>query len=204
MLRSALVLLATAFVASASFAAFSTPEQPPAPLFKGKDVLSGKTISSTDFKGKTVVVEWNNFGCPFVQKFYNSGTMQQLQADAVKDGVIWVSVNSSAKGKEGYFADAAAAKAAVAEHHSNASYYLLDPNGLIGHAFGAKATPHMFVIDGKGNLAYQGAIDSKPTPDPADIAGATNYVTEALASLKAGKPIKTSSTQAYGCFVKYK
>ncbi len=167
------------------------------------DVITGKTISNESLKGKTVVLEWNNFNCPFVQKFYSVGEMQKLQAAAAKDGVVWVSVNSSAAGKQGNFADASAAKAALAEKKSNAAHYMLDADGTIGKAYGAKTTPHMYVIDKAGTLAYQGAIDSDDSADPAAIKGATNYVTAALAELKAGKPVTTNTTKAYGCFVKY-
>lgn len=201
MLRSVVTFLATGLIAGAALAAATVGE--PAPSFKGTDVITGKPISNADFKGKIVVVEWNNFECPFVKKFYNSGAMQELQENAAKDDVVWVTVNSSAEGKEGYLRDAVAAKSAIAAHNAKEAHFLLDHNGTIGHAFGAKSTPHMFVIDKKGNLAYQGAIDSKPTADAADIASSTNYVTAALESLKAGKPIKTPVTQAYGCFVKY-
>lgn len=201
MFRSVLTFAAVALMASVTFATSITQ---PATDFKGTDALSGKEIALSDFKGKTVVLEWNNFGCPFVQKFYGSGTMQKLQAEAVKDGVVWITINSSAEGKEGYFKDDAEAKAAFTKQKGNASHYLRDADGTIGHAYGAKTTPHMYVIDAQGMLVYQGAIDSKPTPDAADIKGATNYVTAALESLKKGAPIKESSTQAYGCFVKYK
>lgn len=175
----------------------------PAPAFTGTDVISGKEVSNATLKGKIAVLEWNNFGCPFVHKFYDSGTMQKLQTEAVKDGIVWVSVNSSAEGKEGHLPDAATAKTAIAEHKNHATHYLLDHDGKIGHAFGAKATPHMFVIAQDGTLAYQGAIDSDSSPDPKAIKSATNYVTAAIASLKAGTPIKLSSTQPYGCAIKY-
>lgn len=201
MLRSAFTFVATSLIAGAAFAAATVGE--PAPTFKGTDVITGKPITNADFKGKIVVVEWNNFECPFVKKFYNSGTMQELQENAAKDDVVWVTVNSSAEGKEGYIRDASAAKAAIAEHHGKEAHFLLDHDGIIGKTFGAKSTPHMFVIDKKGNLAYQGAIDSKPSADAADIASATNYVTAAIDALKDNKPIKTPVTQPYGCFVKY-
>jgi hypothetical protein len=200
MLRSLATFAATTMLATAAFAA-TVGEA--APAFKGTDIITGKEISNESLKGKTVVMEWNNFGCPFVKKFYDSNTMQKLQADAVKDGVVWVSVNSSAAGKEGHLKDATEAKAEIAKRKGAQSHYLLDHDGKIGHAFGAKSTPHMFVIDKDGKLAYQGAIDSKPTPNASDIAGATNHVTAALADLKAGKPVSTSSTQPYGCAVKY-
>ena len=195
-----------AFIATAMFttAAFALPESgQPAPSFTGLDVLTEKNISLADFKGKVVVLEWNNFSCPFVHKFYDSGAMQKLQDKAVKDGVVWITINSSAAGKEGYLATPKLAKAEAEAHNSNASYYLLDADGSIGHAYAAKTTPHMFVIDKKGNVAYMGAMDDKPTADIADIATATNYVSMALKALSAGTPIVTTSTRSYGCFVKY-
>ena len=202
-MRRFLFALVVSFLA-APLAMAAVEVSKPAPTFSGQDVLSGKTISLDQFKGKIVVLEWNNFECPFVHKFYSSGTMQNLQAKSVKDGVVWISINSSAEGKEGYLQNANAAKPVIAANNSNASYYLLDHDGTIGHLYGAKTTPHMFVIDKDGSLVYQGAIDDKPTADTSDLASATNYVTQALAALKAGKPIKTADTRSYGCFVKYK
>ena len=200
MIRHLATLAATTLLATSAFAATIGA---PAPAFKGTDVITGKEVSNDTLKGKIAVLEWNNFGCPFVQKFYGASEMQRLQAAAIKDGVVWVTVNSSAKGKEGNLKDAAEAKAAIAAHKGKQSHYLLDADGTIGHAFGAKTTPHMFVIAADGTLAYQGAIDSDNSPDPAAIKGATNHVTAALAELKAGKPVTVSSTQPYGCFVKY-
>lgn len=200
MLRSLTTLAATTMLATAAFAA-NVGE--PAPAFKGVDVISGKEVSNATLKGKTAVLEWTNPGCPFVKKFYGAGAMQKFQAAAVKDGVVWVSINSSAAGKEGNMKDAAAAKASIAEHKHASSHYLIDADGIIGKAYGAKTTPHMYVIDKDGKLVYQGAIDSDNSPDAAAIAGASNYVTAALASIKAGTGIKTSSTQPYGCSVKY-
>lgn len=201
MLRRTAIFLVTSFFASAALAA--TTVGTPAPSFSAVDAVTGKTFSSESLKGKTVVLEWNNFECPFIKKFYSVGAMQALQANAVKDGVVWVSINSGAAGKEGFLKDAKEAKTALTEHKSNASHYLLDHDGKIGQAFGAKTTPHIFIIDKTGTLVYQGAIDNKPTADTADIAMATNYVTEALKALKAGKPVETNTTRPYGCFVKY-
>lgn len=200
MLRNLATLTATTMLATAALAA-NVGE--PAPAFSGVDVLSGKTISNDAFKGKTVVMEWNNFGCPFVKKFYGSNTMQKLQADAVKDGVVWITVNSSAPGKEGHLKDADEAKAALAERKGAQSHYILDHDGKIGKAFGAKTTPHMYVIDKDGALVYQGAIDSDNSPDPEAIKGATNHVTAALADIKAGRKVAVATTQPYGCSVKY-
>jgi hypothetical protein len=201
MFRNVSALIAIALFSTASFAA--VPSGSPAPAFSGMDALSGKPVSLDALKGKTVVLEWNNFECPFVHKFYDSGTMQKLQKSATADGVIWVTINSNAAGKEGFLKDDATAKAAVAEHHGNETYFLRDPSGAIGHAYGAKSTPNMIVIDKTGTLVYQGAIDSIPSPNIDDIAKADNYVTDALQAVKAGAKPKTTQTQSYGCFVKY-
>ena len=203
MKRIALTLLASLFLSSAAFALPAIGQ--PAPDFKGTDVITGKPVALSDLKGKIVVLEWNNFKCPFVRKFYSVGQMQQLQKSSREkiDGLVWVTINSSAEGKEGYLENAKIAKATLTENKSNATHYLLDHDGKIGHAYGAKTTPHMFVIDAEGKVAYMGAIDDKPTADTADFASATNYVTLALKGLKNGTPIKTTSTRPYGCFVKY-
>jgi peroxiredoxin len=174
----------------------------PAPAFEVKDI-DGKAQSIAQYKGKIVVLEWNNPECPFVKKHYGSGNMQKLQEYALSKGVVWLSVDSSASGKEGYM-DEAAAKAKITEVGAHDTAYILDHEGELGKLYGAKATPHMFVVDDKGNLAYEGAIDDKPTPDPEDIKRADNYVKDAIDALQAGKPVAVAQTRAYGCFVKYK
>ena len=201
MLRSMLAFTTTALLSVAALAAPVIGQS--APAFSAVDSLSGKTIQLADLKGKTVVLETTNAGCPFVEKHYSVGNMQKLQQSATADGVVWVTLNASAKGKEGYLENDAAVKELVSKQAAKASYYVRDPEGKIGRLYEAKTTPHMYVIDKAGNLAYMGAIDDKPTADSADIAGATNYVSEALKSLKAGKPVKVSQTKPYGCFVKY-
>lgn len=173
----------------------------PAPDFTAA-AIDDSLIHLADLKGKIVVLEWNNPGCPFVHKHYDSGNMQKLQAYAKSKGVVWLTVNSGAQGREGNM-DTTQAKAYVAENKAVPTHYILDPEGEIGHLYGAKATPHMFVIDAKGTVAYAGAIDDKPTPDPTSLLGAHNYVRAAIDQLLAGKPVATSSTQAYGCSVKY-
>jgi len=173
----------------------------PAPEIVVKDI-ENKDVNLMSLKGKIVVLEWNNPDCPFVKKFYDSGAMQKLQADAGAKGVVWIVINSSSAGKQGHM-DNAAAKADFGAKGIKAEHYILDPEGKIGHAYDAKTTPHMFVVDKAGNIAYAGAIDDKPSTNAADIAGATNYVTAALDSLFAGKPVAVSSSKAYGCGVKY-
>lgn len=199
------VLTATALL----FAAAAQAQAPiakigaQAPNFKTTDVLHGKELELEKLKGAPVVLEWNNFGCPFVKKHYGAGNMQKLQRDAIKGGATWISINSSAEGKEGFLKDGKAVAAAVKEHDAAPSAYVLDHSGEIGRAYGATATPHMFVIDKDGVLVYAGAIDSNPSPNPESINGATNYVHDALAALKDGKEVKPSQTKAYGCGVKY-
>lgn len=199
MLRQALFALLAIMPLSVAQAA---PEiGKPAPDFTAA-AADGSSVPLSASKGKITVLEWNNPGCPFVRKHYESNNMQQLQAYAKEKGVVWYTVNSGAKGKEGYM-DAAQAKEYMAKEHMASAHYLLDPEGKIGHLYGAKATPHMFVIDANGTLVYEGAIDSKASADKADIASAKNYVREAIDDLLAGKKIATPSTQAYGCSVKY-
>ncbi len=173
----------------------------PAPAFTATDI-DGKPIALDQFKGKIVVLEWTNKDCPFVHKEYDSGAMQALQKQATGEGVEWISVASSAPGREG-FVDGDGAKQAAARWGANFSDEILDPTGAVGHLYAAKATPHMFVIDKDGVLQYEGAIDDKPSADQGDIATAHNYVRAALDSVEAGKPVETPVTTAYGCAVKY-
>jgi hypothetical protein len=163
---------------------------------------TGETVKLSDFAGKTVVLEWTNDGCPFVRKHYDSGNMQATQAAATADGVVWLTVISSKPGAQGY-ATAAEADALTAKHKAKPTAVLLDPDGSMGRAYGAKTTPHMYVISPEGKLVYNGAIDSDPSSDPKDIAGATNYVEAALTAVKAGKAPDPAATVPYGCSVKY-
>ena len=173
----------------------------PAPNFKAADV-NGKPVTLSDFRGKTVVLEWNNPECPFVKKHYGSGNMQKAQAAAAKDGVVWLSINSSAPGKQGHM-DGAEAKAFVAKAGAQPTAYLLDPRGVVGKLYDAKTTPHMYIVNKAGTLVYAGGIDDKPTPRPADVNGARNHVLAALSELKAGKPVSVATSRPYGCNVKY-
>jgi peroxiredoxin len=174
----------------------------PAPNFRLNDV-NGRAVSLSDFRGKTIVLEWSNPECPFVKKHYNSGNMQKTQAAAAAGGVVWLTINSSAQGKQGHLSPAEA-KALVAAQQSRRTAYLLDPTGAVGKAYGAKTTPHMYVINRAGTLAYKGGIDDKATPNPADVKGARNHVLAALDELKAGKPVSVPTSRPYGCNVKYK
>ncbi|MET0252147.1 MAG: redoxin family protein [Novosphingobium sp.] len=173
----------------------------PATGFTATD-MTGKPVSLAQFKGKTVVLEWNNPGCPFVKKHYDSGNMQKTQAAAAAQGVVWLTVNSGAPGQQGNLTGAEAQKF-VAAQKARPARYLLDPAGKVGHAYGARTTPHLFIIGGDGRLVYRGGIDDKPTADPADIAKARNHVLAALGELKAGKPVSVADTRPYGCSVKY-
>jgi peroxiredoxin len=173
-----------------------------APQFTATDA-TGKSVRLSDFAGKTVVLEWTNHGCPFVVKHYDSsGNIPALQAKAREEGVVWLSVISSAPGKQGYL-QGQAALAKAAERNSVPHAILLDPDGALGRQFGAKTTPHMFVIDGKGVLRYQGGIDSIKSANAKDIAKAEPYVANALAAIKAGQPVSPADTTPYGCGVKY-
>lgn len=162
----------------------------------------GKPVSLGQFRGKPVVLEWNNPGCPFVQKHYASGNMQATQAKAKAAGAVWLTINSGAPGKQGYMTGTEA-KSFVAEQKAVPTAYLLDPQGRVGKGYAAKTTPHMYLIDASGRLVYQGAIDDKPTADRGDIAGARNHVLAALSEVKAGKKVSVPETRPYGCSVKY-
>jgi hypothetical protein len=193
----ALILLAFA-----GFAAHADPViGQPAPAFSGK-TADGKTLDLQSLKGKTVVLEWTNHECPFVKKHYDSGNIPQLQKDAVAKGIVWLQVISSAPGKEGYVDGATAAKLNV-QRGAAPTNTLLDPEGSIGKLYGAKTSPHLFIIDPQGTLVYKGGIDSIPSADQSDIAKAENYVKSALGELAAGKKVSKDSTQPYGCTVKY-
>jgi peroxiredoxin len=166
--------------------------------------INGTSHSISEFKGKIVVLEWTNPGCPFVKKWYSKGDMQNLQKTLVEDpNVIWVAINSSGKGKEGYVASDVEMKKWTTEVKFAGTAYVRDPEGTFGHLYGAKTTPHMFVIDQDGKVAYQGAIDNIPTPDQADIAKAENYVAKAVLAVRGGVAPKTVNTPSYGCSVKY-
>lgn len=164
--------------------------------------LSGKTHRLSDYKGKTVVLEWVNPECPFVQKHYHSGNIPSLQKAATADGVVWLTVNSGHRGSEGDF-EPAKANAWLKKNNAAPTAYCRDQDGKVGRLFAAKTSPHLFVITGAGTLVYDGAIDSIRSADEADIPKATNYVAQALAAVKAGKPVPQATSQPYGCFVKY-
>ncbi len=173
----------------------------PAPDFQLTD-SNGKSHKLSDFKGKNVVLEWFNHDCPFVVKHYGSGNMQALQAKYTKAGVIWLAINSGSK-ESGSYKDPKTTNARTVEHKAVPTAVLIDDAGTVGKLYGAKTTPHMFVVDTKGILRYQGAIDSIPSAAQDDIAKADNYVSQALDAIIAGKEIANPVTKSYGCSVKY-
>ena len=202
----ALALGLAAFFASvigaSGFAAGAAPQiGRPAPDFTATD-SKGNSLSLSQFHGKTVVLEWTNADCPYTRKHYASGNMQSLQALAQKNGVVWLSVISSAPGKQGYV-NGPAADALTQSRGALPTAVLLDSSGTLGHAYGAKTTPHMFVIDKEGTLQYMGGIDSIPTADVGDIPQAEPYLKEAMLAVAQGSPVAHAATRPYGCSVKY-
>jgi peroxiredoxin len=173
----------------------------PAPAFSAVDA-GGKPVSLADYKGRHVVLEWVNPGCPYVQKHYNSGNMPATQKLAVSKGVTWLSISSTSRDASDY-KSAAELAAWIKAKDGAPTATLTDTDGRIGRAYGARTTPPMSVIFPQGKLVYAGAIDSKPTANPADIASATNYVSQAIAEATAGKPVTQPVTRAYGCAIKY-
>ncbi len=197
------IALGTAMVLAASTTAvFAAPKVgEPAPDFAAVN-SKGEPVKLGDFKGKKVILEWTNDGCPYVQKHYSSGNMQALQKQAAADDVIWLSVISSAPGTQGHV-DGAGADELTESRDAAPHAVLLDEKGSIGKLYEAKVTPHMYVIDEAGVLKYMGGIDDKPTSNVSDIETATNYVTNALQQLNNGKAVDPAVTRAYGCSVKY-
>lgn len=173
----------------------------PAPDFTATDV-DGHQRRLSEFKGKTVVLEWHNQSCPFVKKHYGTGNMQRLQRELTGQGAVWLTIISSAPGKQGYVTPTQEQEYLKTQQASPTAV-LLDPDGAVGRLYGAKTTPHMFVVDPQGTLVYAGAIDDRSTPDPEDVNGARNYVEAAFADVKAGRPVGVGSTAPYGCSVKY-
>ena len=195
------VLTATLLSFASSLAMAVATVGQPAPTFTATDA-SGKTVSLADYKGKTVVLEWVNPGCPYVQKHYSSGNMQGTQKDATAKDVVWLAVNSTAPDASDYKAPAAMAQWMQGQKAA-ATATLMDADGKVGRAYGARTTPHMYIVDPQGKLVYAGGIDNKPTARVADIATATNHVKVALGETLAGKPVSTPTTAPYGCSVKY-
>ncbi len=172
-----------------------------APAFELPDV-NGVKHSLAQYAGKTVVLEWINYDCPFVKKFYSVGAMQALQEKYTQKDMVWLSICSSAPGQQGHYSKEEWLRR-IEQSTVKATAVLLDEDGTVGKAYGAKTTPHMYVVTADGNIVYDGAIDDKRSTRAADIEGARNYVKEALKALQAGEAIKDAKTQAYGCSVKY-
>ncbi len=188
-------------LAGASLAQATAVVGQPAPAFSISD-SQGKTVSLADYKGKHVVLEWVNPGCPFVKKHYDSGNMPATQKSAADKGVVWLAVSSTAKSASDYLPPPQL-EAWLTSKQAVPKATLMDDDGKLGRAYGARTTPHLYVIDPAGTLVYAGAIDSKPTANPADIKTATNYVSQALGEVLAGKPVSRPNSTAYGCTIKY-
>jgi len=195
-----LIIFLTVFVAYGSSNQTAELDKK-APDFELVD-SKGKTHRLSDYSGKYVVLEWINFDCPFVVKHYKSGNMQKLQKEYTDKGVIWLSICSSNKGKQGYFENDEINKR-ITDNKAKMSAYLIDTDGKVGKMYGAKVTPHMYIINKEGILVYQGAIDNIKSTDVNDIPKATNYVKEVLDALFSNNPIPTKTTTPYGCSVKY-
>lgn len=193
------ILTAVFFAPILSFAAVTIGEE--APNFELVD-SNGSKQSLEQYRGKKVILEWTNHKCPFVEKHYGAENMQALQKRYTEEGVVWLSIISSAEGKQGYVT-AEEANELTSSRNAAPSHVLFDPSGEVGRAYAAKTTPHMYIIDEKGMLKYNGAIDSISSANPADIPKADNYVDLAMASLAAGEEIKKPLTRPYGCSVKY-
>ena len=173
-----------------------------APDFTLSDA-SGKPVKLSDFRGKFVVLEWTNPGCPYVRKHYNSGNMAATQKEATDKGAVWLSINSTEKSAYDYM-EPAKLVAWQKERKLHASAVLMDEEGTAGRAYGARTTPHMYIVDPKGQLVYAGGIDSIPSSNSDDIKKAVNYVRQGLGEALAGKPISAAATRPYGCSIKYK
>ena len=196
------VLVGGLVLACASLFAAAPKVGQPAPTFTAKDD-HGLTHGLADYKGKFVVLEWHNNGCPYVQKHYGGGNMQKLQKEWTAKGVVWLTIVSSAPGTQGYVTPEQS-QAYVKQVGAAQTAVLLDPRGQVGHLYDARNTPQMFVVDPKGTLIYDGAIDNRPTPEPSSLNGATNYVAKALTEAMAGSPVSTPVSVPYGCTVKYR
>ena len=201
LLRRTLIATAAALFATGAAHAAATVGQP-APDFTLTDA-TGKPVRLSDFKGKHVVLEWTNPGCPFVRKHYDSGNMPATQKDATGKNVVWLSINSTEKASSDYL-EPARLSAWLAERKAVPTAVLMDEEGTVGKSYGARTTPHMYIVNPQGVLVYAGGIDSIPSARPADIEKATNYVKVGLAEALAGKPISAATTAPYGCSIKYK
>ncbi len=202
-MKNLLVFFALMVMALPGYAADKAVIGELAPEFSLSDT-NGKSHALSDYRGKIVVLEWTNHECPYVKKHYGTGNMQTLQEQATADeNVIWLSIVSSAPGRQGY-TTASEANAVIEKAGAKATARLLDPTGETGQLYGAKTTPHMYVINAEGTLAYKGAIDDNPTPRPETVKTAKNFIVPALAAVKEGHMPEITQTNPYGCSVKYK
>lgn len=190
-----------AFLLSGGEAIASIETGGQAPAFSVRDA-AGQTRTLQEFRGRTVILEWTNHGCPYVRKHYDAGAMQALQRETTGQGIVWLQVISSAPGEQGHL-DGAGAQARVRTDNAAPTATLLDPSGVMGRAYGARTTPHMYIISPEGVLLYQGAIDDRPSARPQSLEGATNYVRAALTDIRAGRAVQIAETTPYGCSVKY-
>lgn len=200
MLRRSLIAIGVLAIAASVHAAPAVGQS--APDFTLKDV-SGKTVKLSDYRGKHVVLEWTNPGCPYVRKHYNSGNMPATQKDAVNKGVVWLAINSTEKSNWEYM-EPAKLVVWLKDHKSQPSAVLLDEEGDVGKAYGARTTPHMYIVNPNGQLIYAGGIDSIASSNPEDIKQATNYIRQGLNEALAGKTLSAATTRPYGCSIKYK
>jgi AhpC/TSA family len=194
-------LITTTLAGLLSLTVFAAEPGKPAPDFSGKTAKAGD-VSLASLKGKVVVLEWVNYDCPFVKKHYSSGNLPKLQETYTAKGVVWITVNSAAEGKQGYLEPAKLIERSAKEGNK-ASHLLVDSAGTIGKAYGAKVTPHLYIINQQGVLAYNGAIDSKATTKTEDIDSADKLFANALDAVLAGKDVTHAKNQPYGCGVKY-
>jgi len=194
-------VLTAALLAAFTLSAWAVRVGDAAPDFTATD-SHGQTHKLSEYRGKYVVLEWTNNGCPFTQKHYSSGNMQNLQKEWTAKGVVWLTVLSSSPGAQGYMT-ASDENAYMAKVHADPTAALLDPSGTLGHEYDARTTPDMYVIDPGGKLIYAGAIDDHPTTEVSDIPNSKNYVSDALTEAMAGQPVATAYTRPYGCSVKY-
>jgi len=201
MSHRSLRLIASALLLYACTAVFAAEVGKRTPDFTATD-SNGKAQTLSAYRGKFVVLEWHNQGCPYTRKHYESGNMERLQKEWTNKGVVWLTVISSAPGQQGYVS-ASQENAYVQKMNAAPTAVVLDPNGSVGRLYGAKTTPHMFIIDPNGVLIYNGAIDDRPSTDPADIPNSTNYVSAALSEAMAGRAVSNPNTRPYGCSVKY-
>ena len=196
-----LISASLSFLAVSAASAAATVGQP-APAFALTDT-NGKAVNLADYKGKTVVLEWHNPECPFVKKHYDSANMQGLQSKYTKDGVVWLAVSSTEPGHQDY-KKPDVVNGILKTSKASPTAYLMDDSGATGKSYGAKTTPHMYIISAQGTLVYAGGIDDKRSSNVADIKTAKNFVAAALDEIKAGKPVSVATSTPYGCSVKYK